>query len=322
MLVEMIALIGLTGGVPGEEVSEEAAPRPIVVEVPSTLDGAIQPCRFVPSGKAAPQPLLVFLHPWSHGYDTYDCADWEKEAAARGWHALFPHFRGPNRNPQACASPEARQDVLDAVDWVRAHYEVDPSRIYLAGVSGGGHMAMVMAAHAPGLWAGVSAWVGISDLTAWYHETKAAGHRYWQDLEGVAGEAPGSSEAADQALRARSPIYYLVKARHVPLDLNTGIDDGHSGSVPIHHTLDAFNVIAESLNCPVLNQKTIDSLSRREVSPSGQEDPVYGRVIHLRRTAGPSRVTVFEGGHEGLPGAACAWLEHQRRAENSSGEVE
>lgn len=37
-------------------------------------------------------------------------------------------------------------------------------------------------------------------------------------------------------------------------------------------------------------------------------DRAFGRVIFLRRFAGPSRITVFEGGHEWLPSAALAWL--------------
>jgi hypothetical protein len=37
-------------------------------------------------------------------------------------------------------------------------------------------------------------------------------------------------------------------------------------------------------------------------------DESYGRGIHLRRMAGRSRVTIFEGGHEGIPEAAVAWL--------------
>ena len=43
------------------------------------------------------------------------------------------------------------------------------------------------------------------------------------------------------------------------------------------------------------------------------KDPTYDRALHLRRTAGPSRVTIFEGDHEGLPLAACAGLSSQRR---------
>ena len=38
-------------------------------------------------------------------------------------------------------------------------------------------------------------------------------------------------------------------------------------------------------------------------------DPALGREIHLRRTAGRARVTIFEGGHEGIGSAAIDWLQ-------------
>ena len=39
-----------------------------------------------------------------------------------------------------------------------------------------------------------------------------------------------------------------------------------------------------------------------------EQDETYGRHIHLRRHAGNSRVTIFEGGHEGIVFPACEWL--------------
>jgi dipeptidyl aminopeptidase/acylaminoacyl peptidase len=226
----------------------------------------------------------------------------------------MPNFRGPNLRPESCASELARQDVLDAVAYVRRTYAVDDTRVYLAGVSGGGHMSMVMAAHAPELWAGVSAWVGISDLTAWHAETKAAGRKYWKDVEAVVGGAPGASAAVDAQLRYRSPLYHVGGAKNVPLDLNTGIHDGHTGSVPIHHTIDAYNVLARAQGDDEVSAEDIATLSaEKPLSTTEKQDTTYGRHLHLRRYAGPSRVTVFEGGHEGIPRAACTWLEKQRK---------
>ena len=294
----------------------EAAPLPglIRIEVLSSQDGERQPCAVVPSPRQGAQPLLVFLHPWSYGYDGFDLADWRGEAFERGWHVLMPHFRGPNSRPEACGSSLARQDVLDAVSYVRDRYAVDDSRIYLAGVSGGGHMAMVMAAHAPALWAAASAWAGISDLAAWHGETKAAKLKYAEDIERVVGGPPGASAEVDAQLRFRSPVHHLALAKDLPLDLNTGIHDGHKGSVPIHHTLDAFNAVARARGDVEVDAATVARLSRRETLEGEEEqDPSYGRVLHLRRHAGPSRVTIFEGGHEGIAAAACAWLEGHRR---------
>jgi poly(3-hydroxybutyrate) depolymerase len=299
-------VLTLQAGVAGSNV--------VTLQITSTVDGTIQPCLFLPAGRDGPRPLLVLLHHWSHGYDTFDFTSWRTEAEGRGWHLLVPHYRGPNDNPMACASPRARQDILDAVEYVRGRSPVDPGRIYLAGESGGGHMAMVMAGEAPDLWAGVSVWCGISDLTAWHRESEAAGRKYAQDIEAVCGGAPGSSAEADAQLKYRSPVHHLAKAKALPVDISTGIHDGHTGSVPIHHTLDAFNVLAEALGAPPVTQEEIDTLSREELlSTDEEQDATYGREIHLRRYAGPSRVTIFEGGHEGIAAAGCAWLEKQER---------
>ncbi|NOZ20411.1 MAG: prolyl oligopeptidase family serine peptidase, partial [Planctomycetes bacterium] len=88
-------------------------------------------------------------------------------ALERGWLLVLPNFRGPNlpknpKAPEACASIPAQHDVIDSVNYMIANFNVDKKRIYLTGGSGGGHMAHMMAAKYPDLWAGVSAWVSIT----------------------------------------------------------------------------------------------------------------------------------------------------------------
>ena len=286
-------------------------------QVPSSLDGELQPCLFVPAKSQEPRPLVVALHPWSHGFDTYaSMVLWERTAEARDWHYLQPHFRGPNRRPDACASAKARQDILDAVDYVLKHYKVDERRVYLVGGSGGGHMALVMAAHAPKRWAAVSAWCPIADLRAWHDETKAAGRTYWSDIEAACGGAPGSSEEVDRQFEYRSPVFHLANAKGVPLDINTGIHDGHTGSVPIHHAIDAFDAIARARGDSTVSDADIARLSSEQpLDVPAEQDETYGRHIYLRRYSGPSRITIFEGGHEGeaLAETAFCWLEKQSR---------
>jgi hypothetical protein len=38
-------------------------------------------------------------------------------------------------------------------------------------------------------------------------------------------------------------------------------------------------------------------------------DPSFGREIFLRRRAGRTRVTIFDGAHEGIASAAVAWFD-------------
>ncbi|MBI2434750.1 MAG: prolyl oligopeptidase family serine peptidase [Candidatus Hydrogenedentes bacterium] len=308
----LVAMLIAGCGVGG--VLTAGAQEAIRLSISSTLDGVAQPVLLFPAPSSGPTPLLVLLHRWSAHYDSFDYAGWKQAAAARGWHLLLPEFRGPNFRPEACASPQARRDILDAVDYACTHYAVDAQRIYLGGTSGGAHMAMVMAAYAPERWAGVTAWAGISDLARWHAETQAAGRDYWKNIEKVVGGAPGTSATADAELHYRSPIHALLAASCLPpLDLNTGIHDGHTGSVPVHHTLDAFNALAPKYGAAPVPREIMDSLARELPGPEEEEqDTTYGRRIHLRRHAGPSRVTIFEGGHEDIPAAACAWLSRQR----------
>lgn len=288
------------------------------IMVPSSPDGTEQPCYLIlPDGfgtSSPPAPLLVSLHTWSSGVEQR-LPDMEREAERRGWIYLFPHFRGPNQRPDACGSEKAQQDVLDARDWVLKHYPVDKRRVYLVGVSGGGHMAMLMAGRHPKAWTAVSAWVGISDLAAW--QRRHAGDNYGKMARLSCGGAPGQSAEVDRHYKARSPLTWLSRAVDLPLDLAAGVHDGYKGSVPVRQTLDAFNVVARAGRAPLITEDEIAQISR----PQGrldhpqpgdtQADRSFGRAIYLRRTAGKARVTIFEGGHECRARAAAEWLARQ-----------
>lgn len=289
--------------------------------VRSSLDGSDQPSRWwsPESANSEPRPLLVYLHSWSSDY-RQDNSPWQREAVARGWIYLHPNFRGVNRTPAACGSPLARQDVLDAIDEVSRRVRVDRRRVYLAGTSGGGHMALLLAAYHPERFSAASAWVGISDLAEWYrfHAPEGKRDHYAQMTVDALGGAPGSSDAVDAEYRARSPLFHLARAKDVPLDMAAGVTDGQTGSVPIAHSLQAFNVVASATGGePVTDEEARQLVAAGRLAaprPSDQEsDATMGRAIFLRRAAGPSRVTIFDGGHEGLPRPACEWLARQQR---------
>lgn len=291
------------------------AGAPVEISVKSTIDGAEQPCIFIPADAGGARPMLVVVHTWSARYNNSSATDeWTAAATARNWHLLMPEFRGPNKNPDACASRLARQDVIDAADYAMRKWKVDPRRVYIAGGSGGGHMTLVMAAFAPDRWAAASAWVPISDLSAWHRETKTAGRNYWKDCEAVCGGAPGASDAVDTEYRYRSPLFTIHQAKGLPLDINAGIDDGYTGSVPISHSIYAFNAVAIANGHDPVGNEAIARLTNRVIDPTSiTVDSDYNRAIHYRQHAGPARLTIFEGGHEMIPEAACAFLEKYAR---------
>lgn len=295
------------------------APQPakrIEVSIPRA-DGSAQPAFVITPDDYRPNsetyPLLVSLHSWSFGHEQRQ-QELEYLAKWEGWIYLFPNFRGPNDDLEACGSEQAQQDVLDAVEWTKNNYPVDESRICLTGSSGGGHMTLLMAGRYPGVWTAASAWVPISDLADWYE--RHADGKYGEMMRACTGGAPGDSPEVDEEYRKRSPLTWLAAAKDLPIDIAAGIRDGHEGSVPIRHTLEAFNVLARAAGAEPVSEAEIVELSAgsdgRLASPQSSdqvEDKAFGREIYLRREAGRSRVTIFEGGHEGIASAQMDWLQ-------------
>jgi len=286
------------------------------VRYPSTADHSEQPAKFYAPGTRGAAPLLVALHPWSFDYDREQSAPYAEWCMAKGWVFIHPSFRGPNVRPEAMGSELVVKDIVSAVDFARGAAKVDERRIYLMGASGGGYASLLMAGRAPEIWAGVSAYVPIIDLAAWYKESAARKSRYADNIAAACGGAPGASAAVDEEYRRRSAATWLANAGDVAVDINAGIHDGHTGSVPISHTLRAFNILAAPEDR--LTEEEIRFFVEQEAVPPHLrmeiEDATYGAKKPLfRRSSRRARVTIFEGGHDELFGAGLAWLERQRR---------
>ncbi|MBL9213899.1 MAG: prolyl oligopeptidase family serine peptidase [Opitutaceae bacterium] len=279
-------------------------------------DGATQPALwYVPPGPG-PKPLLVGLHTWSSQYDTPgQVEDYFAWCAAQGWALLQPNFRGPNNIPPAMGSDRAVADVVEAVAWARRQTDLDDTRLYLLGASGGGHMTLQVVARHPEIWAGASAWCGITDITRWYEELAQSPnpYHYLEYIRGALGGAPTTDERRRAEAWRRSPLSRLAHARGVPLDLNHGL---HDAGVPFTHALRAFDAVvpeADRLD-PAGLRLALAEVRLPPAWPAAPADPTYGAKRPLfRRTAGSTRVTIFDGGHEMVYQAALNWLSRQRR---------
>jgi dipeptidyl aminopeptidase/acylaminoacyl peptidase len=300
--------------------ADERLPRMAELKVVSSIDGTAQPCLLWAPDSATqkPTPVLIWLHSWSFDYRQKDARAYHAEAVKRGWILLLPNFRGKNNNPGAGGSKQARGDILDALNYAQEHFKVDPSRIYLAGGSGGGHMALLMAAYHQERFSAISAWVPITNLADWYqlHSQPGGAERYAKNVLAVCGGPPGASAIVDAEYQARSPIYHLDNVKGLHLDIAAGI---HDTAVPITHSLQAYNRIAVKQGRSPISESEIEQLLKREQLDVPQEsnraaDPSYGCAILLRRTAGDARISIFDGGHVAIPAACCVWLAKQQRA--------
>jgi acetyl esterase/lipase len=285
-----------------------------------SADDSMQAAMFYAPKTDKPVPLLVNLHTWSGGYTQISgkaCARWCIE---KGWVYIHPDFRGPNWPPQAMGSELVVQDIIDAVKYAKSSASVNNDRIYLIGGSGGGYASLLMAGRAPEIWAGVSAWCPISDLKKWHAECKKAGRSYYKHIEKACQGEPDSNNKAAEECKKRSAITYLKKAAKVPLDISTGIHDGHTGSVPVSHTLEAFNAVATAIDR--ISEKDITYFVEKEAVPPHLKeklsDPLYGKNTPLfRKISGNVRVTIFEGGHNILYNPGLLWLEKQRKGKKA-----
>ena len=278
----------------------------------SAADDTMQPARFYDPGSESPAPMVVALHSWSGDYTQQTHLEIEEWCVENGWAFMHPNFRGRNRRPEATGSELAVEDIVNAVDYAKRTTRIDENRIYLVGTSGGGYSCLLMAGRQPRLWAGVSAWVPIYDLEAWYYETKDRELRYTGEIVASCGGAPGDSRQVDAEYRKRSPKTYMRKARGVNLHINAGVRDGYEGSVPISHSLLAFNAVAKQkdrlseseIGYFVDKAEVPEALVREIVDASyGDKQPLF------RRTSGLATLTIFDGGHELIAPAAIAWIE-------------
>lgn len=329
-LIVVISTMVFTVASAQEKQSPEGYPDGVTeVSYVSSADDSEQPALFwKPENADGPVPLLVALHTWSSDYrQTGGEVVYARWCQQVNWAFVHPNFRGPNRTPDAMGSDLALQDVLSSIEFAKSQADIDANRIYCIGVSGGGHMSLLMAGRAPEVWAGVSAWCGISDIAAWHEQCSANERfgRYAEHIEKVLGGSPVPGSDRLESARHRSPVTWLRAASGVNLDINAGIHDGRSGSVPFKHSLYAWDAVVPESDR--LSEEWIEKAYQDQGFPSenneAASDDLYGtHQPRFRKTSGNTRVTIFEGGHEIVHVAALNWLSAQRKGQPAVWTVE
>ncbi len=105
---------------------------------------------FQPASQRGPLPAVILLHgAGGTGAQLERFTDFDRVAAAAGIVAIYPQGLGRNWNDHrglgAQSDADDRKFLLDLIDALAARGVVDPKRVYVAGISNGGLMALDMA---------------------------------------------------------------------------------------------------------------------------------------------------------------------------------
>jgi acetyl esterase/lipase len=292
------------------------------IGIPSTLDGHVDSVLFYSSPSPKKKPLLVVLHSWSTSYLQQASIPFALWCREKDWVFLSPNFRGIFDHPEAMASDLAIQDIMDAVAYAKKHANVDTTRIYAVGSSGGAMTALVAAGRHPDTWAGIMAWVPVFDIAAWYKwNSYFPIRKYNGQIEATLGGNPLLDEKAAAAARHRSPVTYIRQAREVPIFLAHGILDQ---LVQPDHSIKAFNMLAKPRDR--ITPWQIKHILKYKALPAdlpGAEDTAYFRKVDPKvffvRESNKARLVLFEGVHDMVYNAGLQWLAEQQKPPADTG---
>ena len=272
------------------------------VSIPSTLDGQMQKAYLFRAKSNEPKPLIVSLHTWSGDYTQKD--EIAELCVKDNVNYIHPDFRGPNCTPNACCSDLALGDIDDAIDYAKENMNIDNSKIYIAGVSGGGYAALSTFMKSKHKISKFSAWASIVDLKAWYRESIILKRRYAQDILDCTNSK--NNILNENVAIERSPLYWktpIEKLSAAELNIYAGIYDGIRGSVPITHSINFYNKLLSDLSVTdgskyISDKEKLELLEYR--MPLGDFGEISGRKVFLKKEFGNVKITIFEGDHEML----------------------
>ena len=219
-----------------------------------------------------PTPLLIAVH----GYlDSGQNIMWDFHNAAntKGWLMAAGDLHGEVYSSYYENSPltydlraatgkrvlsarAAQQDIIDILNYMRAHYNVDPTRIYLAGYSMGGITTLVTAARLADTFAAVVDDSGPTDLAQWHDENAVSSDSYLRykalQIRTETGTYDSSTHYSLQPryptdypfeYERRSALNYAANFKHLPLLIMYPASDT---KVPIHHSKDMYLDVLQS----------------------------------------------------------------------------
>ncbi len=270
----------------------------------SSVDGTTQTIYYYKSTAKKNMPLVVQLHSWSYPADSLKTVGLDIETISKNYNYLFPDFRGVNNHIKACCSNYVISDLDEAIDWALKNMNVDRKQIYIVGFSGGGYATLAMYMKSRHKIKAFSAWVPIADLERWYGESVDRKNKYSAEIIKCTTE----TESFDaMKARDRSPQFWetpVKKRRKSTIQIFAGIQDGHTGPVPISQSVNFYNKllsnhgIADSLL--YVSPMDLDYMLKQQTFNVSNDLKIGDRIIYYERRSRRIMLTIFEGGHEML----------------------
>jgi hypothetical protein len=283
-----------------------------LVSIKSPMDSQVQKAYLYKTKSSAAKPLIVSLHSWSFDYrqdDTLALLSKQHDV-----NYIHPDFRGENWKKNTCCSEFVLSDIDAAIDYAIANANVDTSKIYVIGRSGGGYATLGTFMKSKHRIRKFSAWVPLANLLTWYEETRIR-KLYYADNILVCTGSPGNGLDKQVAIQ-RSPFYWPTpkeKLEYATLEIFAGVYDGLEGNgpIPITQSINFYNKVLRDLAVSDSSYYIGEAEKLKLIEhgkPLGQFGKIGNRDICLTKGINNLKITIFVGGHEMLPAYAFASL--------------
>lgn len=148
-----------------------------------------------------------------------------------------------------------------------------------------------------------SAWASMTDLIAWYNESKIRNNTNSDDILNCTNS---KGQLNIENTKQKSPMYWntpIEKLKVSKVSIYAGVFDGIQGSVPITHSINMYNKILTDLS--VLDTLKYVSITEKLKliefrKPLGDYEHIGGRKVYLKKEFKNISLVIFEGEHEML----------------------
>lgn len=229
--------------------------------------GALRMLSFVPAGLPAGAPLVVVLHGCTQSAGGYDRGSgWSTLAARHGFALLFPEQTRAN-NPNVCFNwfegADTRRgggeaaSIADAVAAMVAQHSLDPTRVFITGLSAGGAMTSAMLATYPDVFAGGAVIAGLPF---------GAAHGVPEAMQAMSSPVATAPRLLGDRVRAASTFtgpWPIVSVWHGDGDRTVSVRNGEAVAVQwadVHAATRDGDVWRNAASVPVVELVTVSGM--------------------------------------------------------------